>query len=114
MEKLYGDSLRKDAGFTKIIKNVAIRNARFLESRAGKHAPELQRVAQEVKGSFDKVFEETAEVVEELLNKCLCLSNYITIHSTTDLQHLARPRISEVVQDTKELLQHSRERLVIP
>ena len=70
MRKLYGHSLRKDAGFTKIIKKVARKNARLLESRAEKHAPEIKRVAQEVKGSFDKVFEETAEVVEEFLNKC--------------------------------------------
>ena len=70
MRKLYGDSLRKDAGFTKIIKKVAVKNARLLESRAGRHAPEIRRVAQEVKGSFDKVIEETAEVVEEFLNKC--------------------------------------------
>ncbi|KAF4586330.1 phosphatidylethanolamine N-methyltransferase [Pleurotus pulmonarius] len=94
MRKLYGDSLRKDAGFVKVMKTVASRNAQLLESRAGKHAPELRRVAKEVKGTFDKVFEETAEVVEDFLAK-------------------SRPRISEVVQDTKVLLQQSRERLVI-
>ncbi|THH03995.1 hypothetical protein EW145_g5845 [Phellinidium pouzarii] len=94
MQKLYGNALRKDAGLTKIIKKVAVKNARLLESRAGKHVPELRRVAKEVKGSFDKVFEETADVVEEFLNK-------------------SKPRLSEVVQDTKVLLQQSRERLVI-
>jgi phosphatidylethanolamine N-methyltransferase len=70
MRKLYGDSLRKDAGFVKVMKNVARKNARLLESRAGRHAPELKRVAKEVKGTFDKVYEETAEVVEEFLTKC--------------------------------------------
>ncbi|KAJ8519288.1 hypothetical protein ONZ45_g3737 [Pleurotus djamor] len=94
MRKLYGDSLRKDAGFVKVMKNVASRNARLLESRAGRHAPELRRVAKEVKGTFDKVFEETAEAVEDFLAK-------------------SRPKISEVMQDTKVLLQQSRERLVI-
>ncbi|KAJ6492894.1 phospholipid methyltransferase-domain-containing protein [Mycena vitilis] len=98
MRKLYGDSLRKDAGFVKVIKNVASKNARILDSRAGRHAPELRRVAtevaKEVKGTFDKVYEETADVVEEFLAK-------------------SRPKISEVVQDTKVLLQQSRERLVI-
>jgi phosphatidylethanolamine N-methyltransferase len=72
MCKLYGDSLRKDAGFVKVIKSVASRNARILESRAGKHAPELKRVAREVKGTFDKVYEETADAVEEFLAKCMC------------------------------------------
>lgn len=70
MTKFYGDSLRKEAGFIKVIKNVASKNARLLESRAGKHAPELKRVAKEVKGTFDKVFEETADAVEEFLAKC--------------------------------------------
>ncbi|RPD63391.1 phosphatidylethanolamine N-methyltransferase [Lentinus tigrinus ALCF2SS1-6] len=94
MQKLYGDSIRSDAGFVKVLKKVAQKNARLLESRAGKHGPEIRRVAREVKGTFDKVYEETAEVVEEFLAK-------------------SRPRISEVMQDTKVLLQQSRERLVI-
>lgn len=70
MRKLYGESLRKDAGFVKVIKNVASKNAKMLESRADKHVPELKRVVTEVKGTFDKVFEETAEAVEEFLAKC--------------------------------------------
>jgi phosphatidylethanolamine N-methyltransferase len=72
MRKLYGDSLRKEAGFVKVIKSVASKNARILESRAGRHAPEIKRVAKEVKGTFDKVLEETADVVEEFLAKCKC------------------------------------------
>ena len=55
MRKLYGDSLRQDAGFVKVIKNVASKNAKILESRAGIHVPELKRVVTEVKGTFDKV-----------------------------------------------------------
>ena len=70
MKKLYGDSLRKDAGFVKVMKSVASKNARMLESRAGRHAPDLKRVVKEVKGTFDKVFDETADVVEEFLAKC--------------------------------------------
>ncbi|KAN0113521.1 Phospholipid methyltransferase domain containing protein [Russula decolorans] len=94
MRKLYGDSLRKDAGFTKVVKKVARHNALLLEKRAGRHAPEIKRVVREVRGTFEKVYEDTAEVLEEFLNK-------------------SRPKISEVVQDTKFLLQQSRERLVI-
>lgn len=70
MRKLYGDSLRSDAGFVKVIKKVAKKNADLLESRAGRHVPEIKRVAKEVKGTFDKVYEETAEVLEEFLAKC--------------------------------------------
>lgn len=70
MRKLYGDSLRKEAGFVKVIKSVASKNAKILESRAGKHAPELRRVAKEVKGTFDKVYEETADALEDFLARC--------------------------------------------
>ncbi|KAF9512838.1 hypothetical protein BS47DRAFT_1376879 [Hydnum rufescens UP504] len=95
MRKVYGPSLRKEAGLTKTIKRVALNNARILESGAGKHyAPELKRVAKEFRGTFEKVYEDTAEVLEDFLNK-------------------SRPKLSEVVQDTKVLLQQSREKLII-
>lgn len=118
MRKLYGDSLRSDAGFVKVIKKVAKKNADLLESRAGRHAPEIKRVAKEVKGTFDKVYEETAEVLEELLAKCVSHQNHVLplsafCPSSFPLYRTARPKISEVVQDTKVLLQQSRERLVI-
>ena len=90
MRKLYGEALRKDAGFTKIIKNVAVKNAKLLESRAGKHAPEIRRVVKEVKGSFDKVIEETADVVEEFLNKCNAVVSSIGAHTDAVTSQLAR------------------------
>ena len=70
MRKLYGDSLRKDAGFVKVIKSVAKRNVRLLESHAKRHAPELRMFAQEVHGTFRKVYGEASEVVEEFLAQC--------------------------------------------
>lgn len=73
MRKLYGDTLRNDAGFVKVIKKVAKKNAHLLETRAGRHAPKIRRVAKEVKGTFEKVYEETADAVEEFLAKCECL-----------------------------------------
>ncbi len=72
MRKLYGDSLRKDAGFVKVMKNVASKNAKIIESRAEKHAPELKRVAREVLDTFDKVCEEAADAVEDFVSKCGC------------------------------------------
>jgi len=75
MRKLYGDSLRKDAGFTKVVKKVARRNARLLEKHAGRRAPEIKRVVQEVRGTFEKVYDDTAEALEELLNKCMSFSS---------------------------------------
>lgn len=68
MRKLYGDSLRKEAGLTKTIRNVALKNARLLKL-ATQDAPYV-RVAQEVTGTFGKVYEDTVDVVEEFLAKC--------------------------------------------
>lgn len=74
MRKLYGDSMRKDAGFTKVVKKVARRNARLLEKHAGRRAPKIKRVVQEVRGTFEKVYDDTAEALEGLLNKCMLSS----------------------------------------
>ena len=67
MTKLYGDTIRKDAGFVKVFKEVASRNAQRV---ARKTTPGMRRVAREVKGTIDKVYEETAEALEEFLAKC--------------------------------------------
>ncbi len=99
MQKLYGDSLRKEAGFVKVIKNVTSKL-------------EAPRVAREVKGTFDKVYEETADVVEEFLRKCE--ATYLPKVTVVLINIvIARPRFKGVVQDTKVLLQQSREKLVI-
>ncbi|CAE7101422.1 unnamed protein product [Rhizoctonia solani] len=82
MKKLYGDSIRKEAGLTKTLKNVAKKNAN------------VARVAHEVSGTFEKVYGEAAEAVENFLSR-------------------SGPMISEVVQDTRILLQQSKEKLVI-
>ncbi|KDN33294.1 hypothetical protein RSAG8_13615, partial [Rhizoctonia solani AG-8 WAC10335] len=82
MKKLYGNSIRKEAGLTKTLKNVAKKNAN------------VARVAHEVSGTFEKVYSEAAEAVEGFLSR-------------------SGPMISEVVQDTRILLQQSKEKLVI-
>lgn len=91
MKRLYGDRLRKDGGLTKTLKHVA---GRTLVTRAGKHGPGIQRYVREVKGSIDKVEEHITEAVEEFLDH-------------------ARPMFSDMVNDTKILLQQSRERMII-
>ncbi|OCF30914.1 phosphatidylethanolamine N-methyltransferase [Kwoniella heveanensis BCC8398] len=91
MKKLYGDRLRKDGGLTKTLKNVADKT---LSTKGGKRGSELRRVVQEVKGSIEKVEERVTEAVEEFLDH-------------------ARPMFSDMVHDTKILLQHSRERMII-
>ncbi|KAK6909186.1 hypothetical protein I203_103203 [Kwoniella mangroviensis CBS 8507] len=91
MKKLYGDRLRKDGGLTKTLKNVADKT---LSTKGGKRGSEIRRVVQEVKGSIEKVEEKVTEAVEEFLDH-------------------ARPMFTDMVHDTKILLQHSRERMII-
>lgn len=70
MRKLYGDNVRQDAGLTRMLKRLARTNARLLESSAGKHGPELSRVAREVRETLEKVVGETSDAVDQLLAKC--------------------------------------------
>jgi phosphatidylethanolamine N-methyltransferase len=64
----------------------------------------------EIKGTFDKVFEETADIVEEFLAKCKYdrLARGVTI-----LMHIVAANPEYQMQETKVLLQQSRERLVV-
>ncbi|GAA5923256.1 hypothetical protein JCM3775_007484 [Rhodotorula graminis] len=99
MQRLYGNTLRKDAGVTKTLRN-AVR--RVSEHRKGDDAHKtrqdlLDRISKnvrEVQGTVEKVFEETADAVEEFLSK-------------------SAPAVKGYVQDTKILLQQSGERFVI-
>lgn len=62
MQKLYGNTLRKDAGVTKTLRNVAARNTKIFGG--------VTRGVKEVHGTFEKVLEETADAVEDFLNRC--------------------------------------------
>lgn len=106
MQRLYGNTLRKDAGVTKTLRNVAARNAHVLGG--------VTRGVKEVQGTFEKVLEETAEAVEEFLNKCEFWTHRGEARRRTDLDtQTAGPRVKGYVNDTKILLKQSGERFVI-
>ncbi|BGP43345.1 phosphatidylethanolamine N-methyltransferase [Rhodotorula kratochvilovae] len=99
MQRLYGATLRKDAGVTKTLRN-AVR--RVSEHRKADDAhrtrkdiiDRISKNVREVQGTVEKVLEETADAVEEFLSK-------------------SAPTVKGYVQDTKILLQQSGERFVI-
>ncbi|WVN90038.1 uncharacterized protein L203_105271 [Cryptococcus depauperatus CBS 7841] len=91
MQRLYGSRLRKDGGLTKTLKSVADKT---LRGKTGKHAHDIQRVVQEVRDSIEKVEGKVTEAVEEFLDH-------------------AGPMFSDMMHDTKILLQQSRERMII-
>lgn len=61
MKRLYGNSLRKDAGVTKTLKAVVSKNVKVFSG--------LSKSVKEIHGTFEKVFEETADVVEDFLQR---------------------------------------------
>lgn len=111
MKKVYGPSLRKEAGLTKTIKKLAIKNSRMMHA-SNKYAPEIRRVL----STMEKVYEDATDVLDDFITKCACarLSRY-GINSLNFVLHasLAAPKLSGAVQESKFLLQQSRERLVI-
>lgn len=73
MQKLYGNAIRKDAGITKTLKNVASKN--------GYRTPrELQKVYKEIQGTFEKVHHETTDALREFLDKCQLINALIDAH----------------------------------
>ena len=100
MKRLYGNTLRKDAGVTKTFKNATSssghrsRNSNRKGSQSQALIEKLSKNVKEVQGTVEKVFEETEKALEDFLNK-------------------TRPTVESYVQETKLLLQQSGERLVI-
>ncbi|GAA6046822.1 hypothetical protein JCM3770_005660 [Rhodotorula araucariae] len=100
MQRLYGNTLRKDAGVTKTLRNAVRRVS--THRKAADDAPRtrqdlidrISKNVREVQGTVEKVLEETADAVEEFLSK-------------------SAPTVKGYVQDTKILLQQSGERFVI-
>ncbi|KAL1410788.1 phosphatidylethanolamine N-methyltransferase [Vanrija albida] len=89
MQRLYGDRLRKDGGLTKTVKSMA---GKTLGRR--RSIPNIKRYVDEVRDSIEKVEVKMTEVVEDLIES-------------------ARPRLVELANDTKNLIQSSRERMTV-
>jgi len=64
MKRLYGDTLRKDAGLTRVLKTVTRKHVLVLD----KHVPELAEVAKRLQS----VYGEAAVALEDLLARCKC------------------------------------------
>jgi phosphatidylethanolamine N-methyltransferase len=73
MRKLYGDTVRQDAGLTRMLKKLARANGRLLELSADKHAPELKRRALDLREALERAVGQTTDAVDQLLARCACL-----------------------------------------
>ncbi|PWN52329.1 hypothetical protein IE53DRAFT_367294 [Violaceomyces palustris] len=89
MRKLYGEAaVRKDSGVTKQLKSVANRNRHLF-----KVAQELPSV-RNMQGTFEKVHKDATYAFEDFFNK-------------------SKPKFEGMLEETKILLQQSRDRLLI-
>lgn len=104
MRKLYGETLRKDAGVTKTLRRVADRNSHLFSG--------VSRGVRDIQGTVERVYEDTAEVVEDFLHRCKPWLPLLS-DGRSDTRNAATPRLSEVVESTKVRLQQSKEKLVI-
>ncbi|KAG9305632.1 hypothetical protein G9A89_001693 [Geosiphon pyriformis] len=98
MKKLYGDKIRKEAGITKTIKRVKTIIPGKVKDEVSKirEAHEIQvveRVVKEVAETMEKVVEDTAEAVG-------------------DFVEAARPKLQEVVLETRSLFKSSRDKFI--
>jgi chemotaxis regulatin CheY-phosphate phosphatase CheZ len=109
MKRLYGDSLRKDAGLTRVLKTVTRRHAQALD----KHVPELAEVAQDLRKRLEGVYGETAVAFEDLLARCkscFARSHFYIERGIDEL--LAKPKVRELVLDTTKAFKRRRYTLV--
>ena len=63
MKRLYGNTLRKDAGVTKTWKGVA-------SKQSHRAPPQVKKAVQEFQGTLERVYDDTSIAVEEFLKRC--------------------------------------------
>ncbi|KAI8980834.1 phospholipid methyltransferase-domain-containing protein [Pilobolus umbonatus] len=102
MQKLYGDQIRTEAGFTKTLKSAAIAIPKKIPQKLQteiarlideKEIREAERIVKETVVKVEKAVEETKDAVGEFVEA-------------------ARPRLQEVLSETKQILQTSRSRVI--
>lgn len=67
MRRLYGDSLRQEAGVTKTFRGVASKNAH-------RAPPKVAKAVHEFQGTLERVYDDTAQAVEEFLKRCTLIN----------------------------------------
>lgn len=80
--------------------------------------PQVKRAVQEFQGTLERVFDDTAEAVEEFLRRCKSLYTLAASDNLRRSHHfthvfIAAPKLNDYVQNTKVLLKEQGERLLI-
>jgi phosphatidylethanolamine N-methyltransferase len=112
MRKLYGDQIRKEAGLTKTLRSAAVALPKSLPDDFRQEVTKMLRDKSEIQAalnttkSVERIVKETVEKVERVVEE--------TAGAVGDMVEAARPRLQEMVADTKILLENSTSRLLIP
>ncbi|KAI8073022.1 phospholipid methyltransferase-domain-containing protein [Gongronella butleri] len=110
MRKLYGDQIRKEAGLTKTLKSAAISIPKNIPDKLQQEVAKLIREKQEIKSAVnttknvERMVKETVEKVEKAMEE--------TKTVMADLMDAARPRLQEMLLETRTMLQTQRARLI--
>lgn len=112
MRKLYGDQIRKEAGLTKTLRSAAVSLPKSIPDEFRQEVTKMLRDKSELQAalnttkSVERIVKETVEKVERVVEE--------TAGAVGDMVEAARPRLQEMVADTKILLENSTSRLLIP
>ncbi|KAG1463317.1 hypothetical protein G6F55_002468 [Rhizopus delemar] len=104
MRKLYGDQIRKEAGLTKTLKSAAIALPKSIPDKLQQEIGKIIRENQDSTKSIERLVKEAVEKVEKAVEE--------TKGAVGDMVGAARPRLQEVLEETKQLLQDSRARVI--
>ncbi|ORX60539.1 hypothetical protein DM01DRAFT_1404787 [Hesseltinella vesiculosa] len=110
MRKLYGDQIRKEAGLTKTLKSAAIAIPKNIPDKLQQEVAKLIHEKQEIQTAVNKtknverMVKETVEKVERAMEE--------TKTVMADLMDAARPRLQEMLLETRTMLQTQRVRLI--
>lgn len=110
MRKLYGDQIRKEAGLTKTLKSAAIALPQALPDKLQQEVTKIIRETSELQAAMattknmERIVKDMVEKVEKTAED--------TAGAVGDMVEAARPRLQEVIEETKTLLETSRSRLI--
>ncbi|KAI8085944.1 phospholipid methyltransferase-domain-containing protein [Gilbertella persicaria] len=104
MQKLYGDQIRTEAGLTKALKSAAIALPKTVPEKLQQEIAKIIHEKQDSTKSMERIVKETVEKVEKAVGE--------TKDAVGDIVEAARPRLQEVLSETKQMLESSRSRVI--
>ncbi|ORY96613.1 phospholipid methyltransferase-domain-containing protein [Syncephalastrum racemosum] len=110
MRKLYGSQIRKEAGLTKTLKSAAIAIPNALPDKFHQEVNKLMRETSELQAAVSTT-KNVERIVKEMVEKVEKTAEE-TAGAVGDMVEAARPRLQEVLNETRALLESSRSRLI--